>query len=62
MSMDSQANSLGQMIGGSAIGAIGTVISLPVALVTTGLARIPVAILFARLVLQGKSKREEAFE
>lgn len=62
MSMDSQANSLGQMIGGSTIGAIGTVISLPVALVTTGLARIPVAILFARLVLQGKSKREEAFE
>jgi DHA3 family tetracycline resistance protein-like MFS transporter len=62
LSMESQVNSLGQMIGGSAIGAIGTVISLPVALVTTGLARIPVAILFARLVLQGKSKREEAFE
>jgi DHA3 family tetracycline resistance protein-like MFS transporter len=62
LSMDSQVNSLGQMIGGSTIGAIGTAISLPIALVTTGLARVPVAILFARLVLQGKRKREEAFE
>ena len=62
MSMDSQAFSLGQMIGGSAIGAIGSAISLPVALVTTGLARIPVTILLARLVLQGKRKREEASE
>jgi len=62
LSMDSQFNSLGQMIGGSTIGAIGTAISLPVALVTTGLARIPVAMLFARLVLQGKRKKEEALE
>jgi DHA3 family tetracycline resistance protein-like MFS transporter len=62
LSMDSQVNSLGQMIGGSTIGAIGTAISLQVALVTTGLARIPVAMLFARLVLQGKRKREEALE
>jgi len=62
LSMDSQANSLGQIIGGSTIGAIGTAISLPVALVTTGLARVPVAMLFARLVLQGKRKREEEFE
>lgn len=59
LSMDSQVNSLGQMIGGSAIGAIGTAISLQVALVTTGLARIPVAMLFAWLVLQGKRKQEE---
>lgn len=62
MSMDSQVNSLGQMIGGSAIGAIGTAISLQVALVTTGLARVPVAMLFARLVLQGKRKRGETSE
>ena len=54
LSMDSQVNSLGQMIGGSAIGAIGTAISLQVALVTTGLARVPVAMLFARLVQEGK--------
>ena len=60
LSMDSQVNSLGQVIGGSTIGAIGTAISLQVALITSGLARVPVAILFARLVLQGKRKREEA--
>ncbi len=59
LSMDSQVNSLGQMIGGSAIGAIGSMISLPVALVTTGLARIPVMMLFARLVLQGKRDKIE---
>jgi len=58
LSMDSQVNSLGQMIGGSAIGAMGSAISLPAALVTTGLARVPVAMLFARLVLQGKRQRE----
>jgi len=60
MSMDSQADSLGAIIGGPIIGAIGSAISLPVALVTTGLARIPVTILLARLVLQGKRKGEEA--
>jgi DHA3 family tetracycline resistance protein-like MFS transporter len=62
LSMESQVNSLGQMIGGPTIGGIGTAISLPVALVTSGLARVPVAILFARLVLQGKRKREEAIK
>jgi DHA3 family tetracycline resistance protein-like MFS transporter len=62
LSMESQVNSLGQMIGGSAIGAIGSAISLPVALVTTGLARVPVAMLFARLVLQGKRMQEETVE
>jgi DHA3 family tetracycline resistance protein-like MFS transporter len=62
LSMDSQLNSLGQIIGGSTIGAIGTTISLPIALVTTGLARVPVAMLFARLVLQGKRKREDVYE
>jgi DHA3 family tetracycline resistance protein-like MFS transporter len=62
MSMDSQANSLGRVIGGPIIGLIGTAISLPVALITTGLARVPVAILYARLVLQGKRKGKEAFE
>jgi DHA3 family tetracycline resistance protein-like MFS transporter len=56
MSMDSQANSLGQIVGGSIIGAIGSAISLSAALVTSGLARVPVAILYARLVLQGKKE------
>ena len=60
MSMDSQANALGMIIGGPIIGAIGSAISLPVALVTTGLAHLPVTILFARLVLQGKRKGKEA--
>jgi hypothetical protein len=60
--MDSQFNSLGQIIGGPAIGAIGSAISLPAALVTTGLARIPVTMLFARLVLQGKREQEEILE
>jgi predicted MFS family arabinose efflux permease len=62
LSMDSQFNSLGQTIGGSTIGAIGTAISLPLALVTSGLARVLVAILFARLVLQGKREQEETLE
>jgi DHA3 family tetracycline resistance protein-like MFS transporter len=62
LSMDSQFNSLGQIIGGPAIGAIGSAISLPAALVTTGLARIPVTMLFARLVLQGKREQEEILE
>jgi DHA3 family tetracycline resistance protein-like MFS transporter len=59
LSMDSQVNSLGQMIGGPAIGAIGSAVSLSAALVTTGLARIPVTMLFARLVLAGRGGREE---
>jgi DHA3 family tetracycline resistance protein-like MFS transporter len=59
LSMDSQVNSLGQMIGGPVIGAIGSAVSLRAALVTTGLARIPVTMLFARLVLAGRGGREE---
>ena len=62
LSMDAQVNSLGQMIGGPIVGAIGTAISLPVALVTTGLARVPVTMLFARLVFQGKKRQEAALE
>ena len=56
MSMDSQANSLGRVIGGPIIGLIGTMISLPAALITTGLARVPVVILYARLALKGKKE------
>lgn len=59
LSMDSQINSLGQMIGGPLIGAIGSAVSLPAALVTTGLVRVPVTMLFARLVWGiGKSANE----
>ncbi len=62
LSMDSQVNALGKIIGGTTIGAIGSAISLPVALITTGLARVPVTLLFARLVLQAKRKRNQAEE
>jgi DHA3 family tetracycline resistance protein-like MFS transporter len=58
LSMDSQVNSLGQMIGGSTIGGIGSAISLQAALVTTGLARVPVAMLFARLVFRNKGQQD----
>jgi len=58
MSMDSQANSLGQVIGGSIVGAIGTAISLPAALITTGLARLPGAVLFARLGLKERKNQQ----
>ena len=63
LSMFAQANSLGQITGGPLIGAMGSVLSLPVALVSTGLARIPVSLLFARLVLQGRrTHRDVALE
>jgi DHA3 family tetracycline resistance protein-like MFS transporter len=58
LSTDSQVNSLGQMIGAPTIGAIGSAISLQAALVTAGLARVPVAMLFARLVFRDKGQRE----
>ncbi|MBN1316781.1 MAG: MFS transporter [Anaerolineales bacterium] len=54
LSMDSQFNSLGKMVGGPLIGAIGSTISLQVALFLTGLVRVPVTILFSRLVVLGK--------
>ena len=54
MSIESQTFSLGQAVGGPIIGAIGTAVSLPAALVTTGLARLPVAALYLRLILKGK--------
>ncbi|MCK4786640.1 MAG: hypothetical protein KAV87_22970 [Desulfobacteraceae bacterium] len=44
------------------IGAIGTAISLPAALVSTGLARLPVAILFAQMALKEKKNREGIIE
>ena len=58
LSMASQMNSLGLMTGGPFIGTIGTAISLPVALTVTGLARIPVALIFARLLFHGKEKHK----
>lgn len=59
MSMESQTFSLGQAVGGSIIGAIGSAISLPVALISTGLARIPVAILYLRLIFKDNGSNDE---
>jgi DHA3 family tetracycline resistance protein-like MFS transporter len=60
MSMESQTFSLGQAVGGPIIGAIGSAVSLPAALVTTGFARLPIAILYQRLILRkGKGSGEE---
>lgn len=53
MSMESQTFSLGQVVGGPVIGAIGSGISLTAALITTGLARLPVVALYVRLLLKG---------
>lgn len=58
MSMESQTFSLGQAFGGPVIGAIGTAISLPAALISTGLARLPVAALYVRLILKGEFGEE----
>lgn len=54
LSMDNQVNYLGRMTGGPIVGAIGSAFSLPVALITTGLARIPITILYARILAKGK--------
>jgi DHA3 family tetracycline resistance protein-like MFS transporter len=59
LSMESQTFSLGQAVGGPIIGAIGTAISLPAALVTTGLARLPIAVLYQRLISLQKGSEEE---
>ena len=53
LSMDNQVNYLGRMAGGPVIGAIGSAFSMPVALVTAGLARVPIVALYARLLLKG---------
>jgi DHA3 family tetracycline resistance protein-like MFS transporter len=54
ISMEEQVFSLGELVGGPLIGVIGSTISLKLALFITGLVRVPVAVLFGRLVLLGK--------
>jgi DHA3 family tetracycline resistance protein-like MFS transporter len=58
MSMESQTFSLGQAIGGPIIGAIGSAVSLPAALVTAGLARLPVAVLYLRVLIKGRNSSD----
>lgn len=55
LSMDNQVNYLGRMAGGPVIGAIGSAFSLPAALITAGLARIPIVALYARLLLSDEA-------
>jgi DHA3 family tetracycline resistance protein-like MFS transporter len=62
LSMEEQVFSLGQSIGGPMVGALGSIVSLPAALVTTGIARLPVAIIFLRLLIQGKREIESTPE
>jgi len=62
LSMDEQFFSLGETIGGPAVGAVGSLISLPAALVTTGLVRLPVAIIFMRFLFQRKPASESGGE
>jgi len=62
LSMDEQVYSLGETIGGPTIGGIGSMVSLPAALITTGLARLPVAVIFLRLLVQGKQEADSILE
>jgi DHA3 family tetracycline resistance protein-like MFS transporter len=59
LSMDEQFFSLGETVGGPSVGAVGSLVSLPAALVTTGLARLPAAVIFVRYLLQGKTSNGE---
>lgn len=50
LSLEGQADALGQIAGGPAVGAIGSAVSLPAALVVAGLALTPAVALIARTV------------
>jgi DHA3 family tetracycline resistance protein-like MFS transporter len=52
LSLEGQADALGQIAGGPVVGAIGSAISLPAALVVAGLALTPTLALFARIMRQ----------
>ena len=56
LSMDEQVYSLGETFGGPAIGALSSLVSLPVALVTTGLVRLPVTVIFLQLMFKKEGK------
>ena len=56
LSMNSQVNCLGCMTGGPIIGAIGSAYNLSVALITTGLARVPITVMYARVLAKGGEK------
>jgi len=62
LSLDEQAFSLGGTIGGPAAGAVGSLVSLPAALVAAGLIRLPATFVFLRVILSGKSQKEQSQE
>jgi MFS transporter, DHA3 family, tetracycline resistance protein len=53
LSIDSQSDAIGQIAGGPAVGAIGTIFSLRAALTTAGLILVPGLLLYARALGQG---------
>jgi DHA3 family tetracycline resistance protein-like MFS transporter len=58
LSLEGQADALGQIAGGPVVGAIGSAISLPAALVVAGLALTPTLALFARITRQPASPEQ----
>ena len=62
LSMSSMADSIGQIGGGLVVGAIGSLISLPAALVTTGAVLAPALPLFTRAVRQDAASLPPAAE
>ncbi len=57
LSLEGQADALGQILGGPAVGAIGSAVSLPAALVVAGLALTPALALFTRATPQSCRSR-----
>jgi MFS transporter, DHA3 family, tetracycline resistance protein len=62
ISINGQADAVGQIAGGPAIGAIGTVFSLRAAIVTAGLVLTPGLLLYARAFGQGRPVAERSDE
>lgn len=58
LSIQGQTNALGQMVGGPAVGAIGTYFTLRAAIVTTGFLLLPVLVVLHRTLRQSKSACE----
>lgn len=60
LSLEGQADALGQIAGGPVVGAIGSAVSLPAALVVAGLALMPTLGLLARAVREPERAKEPA--
>lgn len=60
LSMEEQFFSLGETVGGPALGALGSLVSLPAALIAAGLVRLSAAFVFLRFLVTGKQAEPEA--